>query len=305
MLWAITCYFNPVSYQTKKHNYDLFRFHLNVPLLTVELGYSDFELSKTDADILLQVHDGAILWQKERLLNIALQALPAECSAVAWLDADIIFEEVDWAEQTLRALESHVFVQPFESLLQLQQDQSFADRQGRTPQRVSVSSAYVRAQIPEDYFKTSGASCRTGLTPGVAWAGRRDCLEHFGFYDAMILGGGDRAILNAMTGHSEDFVQIYGLSPEHAAHYRAWAEPFYQQVQGRIGYVPGQLTHFWHGSTSDRQYQQRRKILPAFGFDPNTDIQHQPGQAWHWASDKPQLQAAVADYFKTRREDGA
>lgn len=304
MLWAITCYFNPVSYQTKKRNYDLFRSHLTVPLLTVELAFADFELTPSDADIVIQLSGGAILWQKERLLNIALQSLPSECTAIAWLDADILFEESNWPTHTLNALESHVFVQPFEAMSQLQQDQAPETRQDLKPERVSVASAYANNQLPADYFYTSGASCQTGLTPGVAWAGRREVLERFGFYDAMILGGGDRAMFNAMTGHIKDFVQMYDLSSAQATHYRAWAEPLYQRVQGRIGYVPGYLTHLWHGSASDRQYQQRRKILPAFGFDPKTDIQNQHGQPWRWASHKPALHHAVADYFKTRNEDG-
>jgi hypothetical protein len=76
-LWAITSYFNPMSYQRRRANYRLFRERLNVPLVTVELAYGrDFELSDGDADILVQLRARDILWQKERLLNLALG--PAE-----------------------------------------------------------------------------------------------------------------------------------------------------------------------------------------------------------------------------------
>jgi len=37
MLAAITCYFNPAAYRRKLDNYRIFRRHLGVPLICVEL----------------------------------------------------------------------------------------------------------------------------------------------------------------------------------------------------------------------------------------------------------------------------
>jgi hypothetical protein len=69
-LWAVTAYFNPMGYRRRLTNYKLFRTHLNVPLVAVELAYGpDFELNSHDADILVQLRGRDILWQKERLLN--------------------------------------------------------------------------------------------------------------------------------------------------------------------------------------------------------------------------------------------
>ena len=46
-LWAITSYFNPVSYRSRRENYRLFRERLPVPIVTVELAYgADFELAR-------------------------------------------------------------------------------------------------------------------------------------------------------------------------------------------------------------------------------------------------------------------
>jgi len=73
-LWAITCYFNPAGYRRKLANYRLFRQHLVIPLVAVEMGYGhDFELTNDDPDIMVQLRGGDVLWQKERLLNLALQ----------------------------------------------------------------------------------------------------------------------------------------------------------------------------------------------------------------------------------------
>lgn len=38
-LWAITACFNPQGWARRRANYRVFRRHLGVPLLTVELGY--------------------------------------------------------------------------------------------------------------------------------------------------------------------------------------------------------------------------------------------------------------------------
>ena len=76
-LWAITCYFNPIAYKRRLENYHTFRQHLAVPLVTTELSFDgNFQLQHDDADILVQLHGGDVLWQKERLLNVALKSVP-------------------------------------------------------------------------------------------------------------------------------------------------------------------------------------------------------------------------------------
>src|ERR1700734_2279886 len=113
-LWAITSYFNPVGYWRRLANYRLFRERLNVPLVAVELAYGpNFELNDDDAEILIQLRSQDIMWQKERLLNVALGALPKKCKKVVWVDCDIIFERRDWPEQVCRLLDRFVIVQSF------------------------------------------------------------------------------------------------------------------------------------------------------------------------------------------------
>jgi hypothetical protein len=56
----------------------MFRANLGAPLVTVELSFDGrFELTDQDADVLIQLCGGALLWQKERLLNLALKAVPS------------------------------------------------------------------------------------------------------------------------------------------------------------------------------------------------------------------------------------
>ena len=101
-LWTIAAYFNPCGYKSRLDNYERFREQLKTPLLTVELAFEEpFELEPTAADILIQRRGESVMWQKERLLNIALDHLPAECEAVAWLDCDVLFSRADWPEAAI------------------------------------------------------------------------------------------------------------------------------------------------------------------------------------------------------------
>ncbi|HEY2827606.1 MAG TPA: hypothetical protein VGJ04_08410, partial [Pirellulales bacterium] len=75
--WAITTHFNPMRWRRRLDNFHVFRKHLKVPLVAVELGYDDrFELQPNDADILVQIPGIDVMWQKERLFNVALSHVP-------------------------------------------------------------------------------------------------------------------------------------------------------------------------------------------------------------------------------------
>ncbi|MCP5119256.1 MAG: hypothetical protein GY953_51295, partial [bacterium] len=99
-LWAITSYYtydDPAGEKRRLKAYREFRRQLRIPLVTIELSYADtFDLTAGDADILIQVRGGAVLWQKERFLNLALRSLPGHCDTVAWTDCDVVLTRDDW-----------------------------------------------------------------------------------------------------------------------------------------------------------------------------------------------------------------
>lgn len=114
--WAITCYFNPCSYQNRLLNYKIFSKFLKVPLITVELSYNDsFELTQEDADILIQIKGKDVMWQKERLLNVALEHLPDDCEKFAWLDCDVIFYENELVNQAIFLLDKFNLIHLFKN----------------------------------------------------------------------------------------------------------------------------------------------------------------------------------------------
>src|SRR5262249_2664400 len=123
-LWAITSYFNPAGYARRLANYRVFRRALSVPLVTVELARdaSTLQLCSDDAEIVIQLTGEDRLWQKERLLNLALRALPPECREVAWLDCDVVFDADDWPRRVGEALGRYPLLQPFARFQELPRD---------------------------------------------------------------------------------------------------------------------------------------------------------------------------------------
>jgi hypothetical protein len=58
-------YFNPIGSRRRLANYRVFRNSLAAPLLTVEWSpQGRFELDPTDADVLVQISGGDLMWQK-------------------------------------------------------------------------------------------------------------------------------------------------------------------------------------------------------------------------------------------------
>jgi hypothetical protein len=306
-LWAITCYFNPVGYRRRLSNYRFFRQCLKIPLVTVELSLEDdFELSFGDADILLQLRGNDIMWQKERLLNVALKSVPENCRKIAWLDCDVIFADENWTERASQALDQHVLVHLFQERCNLPRDvmpDQLIDG-NESPMADSVMFRTVMGKsIPED-FCLADAPLKRRSTAGLAWASQREPLMEHGLYDACILGGADRAILCAALGKPDYGAQALAMSKRRAAHYYSWARAYAKAVDGRVGHIGGRLYHLWHGDLENRQYSARQKILERFDFDPYSDIALDVEGCWRWDSDKAKLHQVVREYFGSRKEDG-
>ena len=308
-LWAITSYFNPMRYRRRLANYRTFRENLKVPLLTVELsfgGEEEFDLQEGEADILIQLRGRDVLWQKERLLNVGLGALPSECTKVVWLACDVIFSEDGWAEEVSGLLDEFVLVQPFSRVHHLPADLALGEA---WPEAAEFSQASTASAV------ALGMSTRTSLiraherkpgtcVNGFAWAARRELLDEHGFYDACIVGGGDRAMAAAAYGIFDEMMWLQSMNERQEKYYLAWAKPYFESVGGAVSVADYNLFHLWHGEMRDRRYGERHEGLGRFQFDPYEDIAIDENGSWRWASDKPQMHHYVREYFASRREDG-
>jgi hypothetical protein len=303
-LWAITSYFNPVGYERRLRNYRVFRERLGLPLVAVELAFGKgFELRREDADVLVQLRGGAVLWQKERLLNVALGSLPVGCRNVVAVDCDAVFARSDWGEAVSALLDEVPLAQPFSRLHYLPPDSleeashAVEFTQPSVVARIA-SGGSAQAWLALATKRGEGLPCR-----GVAWAARRELLDRHGFYDGCIVGGGDTALACAAYGCFDVPAEVFVMNARQRERYVMWAELFHQAA-GAPGFLDCEAFHLWHGTIADRRSKQRHLDLGRFGFDPFEDIAVAPNGCWGWSSDKPSLHAYVADYFAGRNEDG-
>lgn len=300
-LWVIACHFNPAHYRIKRHNLDRFmagmqRSGANVLLVELAFGDDQFELEPSPTTIHLR--GDHVMWQKERLLNIAASRLPDSCRKVAWFDADILFDDENWLEQTSKALETFAVVQPFSRALRLDRD----NRESGEAAEESFAACYVR----DPMLAKCAPFSEHGHT-GYAWAARRELFDRCGLYDACLTGSNDHLMAHLFAGsalQSHCIPRTIGDSPAFAEHFKAWGYAAWNIVRGKLGVVPGRIRHLWHGETADRRYSLLDQQFKTFGFDPFTHVRHAENGLWEWA-DAPRFMRRWARHmFQTRDEDG-
>jgi hypothetical protein len=301
-LWVVTAYFNPAGFHSRRRNHDLFQERIEaagIPLVTVECALGDRPFELPPGPGVRRVRGRDVMWQKERLLNLAIADLPDTCRKVAWLDADVLFENPDWAALAAARLDEFPVVQLFDRAVRLPRE-AVADN-GHGDSYPGFAAVYARQ--PQRLL--AGDFARHGHT-GFAWAARREVLGERGLYDACIAGSGDHMMAHAFCGDwaSDCVDRIIGVANRHRGYFIDWCKAVYPRVRARVGFVPGALLHLWHGEVGDRRYVDRNRELAGFGFDPAGDVRVGADGCWEWASRKPDLHRWAAGYFARRREDG-
>jgi hypothetical protein len=309
-LWAITAYFNPMNWRRRRENYRHFRQALRIPLVAVELGYDGrFDLTPQDADVLLQFPAADVMWQKERLFNLALQAVPAEVQKVASVDSDVIFRRPDAWEAIGRALDHAPLVQAFSHVYYLPADHPLDFPLIEKSLTACLGFGLLRAQGRSTLELCNpdwkNANDDPPVSYGLAWAFRRELFAQRGFYDAWVIGGGTRVHCFAADGLWQETATAMRFHPAMREHFRGWAEGFHQDVRGEWGCVPGEIAHLWHGTIGNRQFRRRYEDFANFNFDPYQDLAHDQHGVWRWNSDKPAMHEYVRQYFAGRQEDGS
>ena len=304
-LWAITSYFNPIGYRRRPANYRLFRERLNVPLVTVELAYGpDFELTQSDADILVQLRGEDVLWQKERLLNVALRHLPSTCRKLAFVDCDVVFELEDLGERVGDLLDRFMLVQMFSRVHCMRRDWTPGEVTTEPEHTRASTAAIISWGVPPAICLRERVGARGRGAPGYAWAARRELLEQTGIYDACILGGGVSALTSAAYGCFDHVMQHHWMNELQKQHYMAWARPFYEMTRAETAFLDCSLFHLWHGEFDNRRYRERHQGLGRFHYNPLEDIAIDGNGCWRWNTNKPEMHEYVQKYLASRKEDG-
>jgi hypothetical protein len=249
------------------------------------------------------VRSKSVLWQKERLLNLAIQWLPRSCKFVSWQDCDLVFLNPQWAQETAQLLQSGInVVQLFQNCIRLPKDYSYVYTRG------NVCKSFAEITPKNTSVLYAGRFDSHGHT-GYAWAARRDILDEYGLYEYAIAGSGDHYIAHACYGDFDGpcICMMMVKDPILMNHFRDWALPFSESVQGRVSVVHGDVLHLWHGDLENRQYLSRHREMARHNFDPYHDLINAPGKPMEWRhgiQKQGLIDMFAHTFFASRKEDG-
>ena len=205
------------------------------------------------------------------------------------LDADIEFENASWAMDTLKILNG------CKDIVQLFSHACDLDRNKLS---MSVFNSFGYQLCKGNKY------CNQGINfwhPGFAWACTRKAYEKMGgIYDRSILGSGDHIMALSFIGAGDK--SIHGDADES---FKLSVKEFELNARNlRLGYTPGVIRHYYHGSKVNRKYSERWKILIDHKFNPDTMIKRNSDGILIPTKDCPQeLLDDIMTYFKERNED--
>lgn len=291
---------NPARYHSRYRLYRDFEARMlatpNVRLHTVELAFGDrhHEVTEEGNPRHLRLRSTHNLWHKENLINLGVRhLLPQDWRYVAWVDADVAFQRDRWALETIHALQHHHLVQPWSEC-------AFQGHHGNTTELFRSFASLVYHGVPQRPGDSS-AGYKYGHS-GFAWACTRLFWENVGgLVDFAILGSGDHHMAWAAIGQVGQSVNGKTTDSYKAACLE-WQHRALKVTRGYVGYVPGTLTHAFHGSKASRKYKERWRLLVDHGFDPRADLQRD-AQGLLYVANKPHLSEGIHRYMTSRNED--
>jgi len=291
-LYVISVISNPARFETRYKLFNEFcdrmKLENNVVLFTVELQQRARPFV-TNANIKLRTNHE--LWYKENLINIAVQHLPHDWEYMAWIDADIEFQNKNWVSETIEQLQTYKIIQMF----------SHAIDMGIKKETLSVHVGFAYQYVNGETWKEpkyGGA-----WHPGYAWACRKSAYNEIGgLMEFPILGSADHHMSLAFIGLVQRYLNS-NLHPNYKMLCKIFQDRCERHIKRSIGFLHGTILHHFHGNKVDRQYQDRWKILTNNQFDPLSDIKKDSNNLWQLEDTKIKLRDDLIRYFRVRNED--
>ena len=302
--YVLTVISNPMRFKSRYELYGRFIKRMEkagAKVITCELalGNRSHEVTEKGNPLHVQVRSDDILWVKENLIQVASRRLPEEAAYIAWIDADTQFTRDDWLEEAVHQLQIYNVIQlhshaidlgPNGEPLQTHQGWAYSYLNGVDPGPGSMG-----------YYPTSGGG--TYLHPGYNLAMRRDVWDGIGgVYENAIIGSGDHHFAWALMGEVERSMPGH-LSDGYKKDLFALQERCEAHAKRHIGYVPGTITHDWHGPKRSRKYNDRWSIVEKHHYDPHLDLKHNIQGVLELSARGERMRKDLVAYFGQRNED--
>lgn len=191
----VSCFFNPQNspYRIKAFKiwYESIK-HLNHSIIECVIGDAKPQLEENEN--IKRVYTENLLWHKETLLNKVISELPKKYKYIFWVDADVIFTNLNWLVNGVKELQTNNIIQPFEYSVHLEKDEikpSFS--------MDLLNGTYLPNQKNNKVWRSFCANYAT--TPlwknenynnhghvGFAWGAKREILDRVPLYDKALIG---------------------------------------------------------------------------------------------------------------------
>jgi len=264
----------------------------NVKLYVVELAYEnqEFHITSPSNPQHLQLRTKYALWHKENMINLGIRKLlPQDWKAVAWIDGDIEFENPNWALDTLKVLTKFDIVQLFTTCFDLDEKE--------LPMSIwqSYGYKYCHGKIFKHEKGLNYWHC------GYAWACTRNYWNSIGgLYDKSILGSGDYILTQSIFKKCANVTKNLLEFKNEIKNFYTFN--FINNI--KVGYIPTNINHYFHGSKINRKYIERNDILIKYNYSPLIHITYDENGVII-----PSNQMSIDfindinQYFKQRNED--
>ena len=289
---VIVPFFNYSANPRMIENYHRFREGLNFDdVFVIESVLNvDFQIKESADFMRIEAKPENLMWQKERMINLAIENLPPEYTNVAWIDADVIFEDKDWRYELEDRLDDYAFVQLF-----------------NTAQWLDASGN------PSHYFRSPFSPLRQGDLRhhvGFAWAARREVVQAIGgLFDLHVAGNGDCFIYHALTGVPENDMGALSMDMVNGLpgfNYKFWKyrNDVLRETNASVSCLSGNLKHLYHGSLASRKYSGRQQILIRNKFDPVDDLFVGDSGLYEWKDKENtrEIQKMISEYFSKTKQ---
>lgn len=308
--YVISVCSNPIRYETRWKLFRNFEKHMadvGAKLIVVEQAFGDreFQLTQRDNPMHVQVRTRSELWHKENMINLGINYLTQidpGWQYVAWIDGDIHFQRPDIISETAHQLQHYDWVQMFSHAIDL----------GPELQPLKTHSGFMWSYQQNNFCPPKGPgnggyyAYKTGFWhPGYAWAARRRAFNRVSLLDIGILGAGDHHMALSLIGAAPKSLP-HNVTRGYREAVMGWQDLVISEFKMNVGYVPGTITHYWHGSKNNRKYVERWKVIVENKFDPSTDL-FRDGQGLYVLATNNhrqiRLRNQIRQYFRQRNED--
>lgn len=265
---VITPYFNFTNYDSVRQNLYRFRQALGYKVTVVELSLTGrFHCATESHDLRLASDVRSIMFQRNRLINLAIRRLPTNITKVAWVDGDVLFDDPQWLDKLSELLDDVEIAQPFD-----------------TARSLDIHGAVTRAR--PSWCSIMGTDTdKWSSSRGYAWGARLDALPTLPLEQGKI-GLLDRQLVSEDTvmamywagmGLGGD-VRRMGQTMEYYC--RVWSG---SQPTRKLGFVPGVVSHLYHGEYASK-YEEDRDYLTNTNYDPMNDVVIDPSTGvYRWS----------------------